>query len=247
MLFRRACFETIGGFDLTPEINDDWVNWLRIARAGYLFECLDESLAFIRRHGGNITRTQAWRVITWRLNALDKICSETAVSEGVKNKAYASVYWIGTVQALADNDLGKADEWWLKTVQSDPAILTLDETYFALIAGGGLRDETNTFSDLQQGHRVAVSLIDEAYTTLGEQVPMSRPAAYAHADLALARLAYARNESPIARASLLRALSRAPAFALDPSRLKWWPRMLMGRDVIRALRRAWPSEQGDLS
>ena len=56
ILWRRECWERIGGFDETPEINDDWINWLRIARRGYHFEAIEDPLVYRRMHEDSITR-----------------------------------------------------------------------------------------------------------------------------------------------------------------------------------------------
>ncbi len=246
IVWRRECFESIGGFDLTPEMNDDWLNWLRIARKGYLFEAIPEKLVSIRRHDGNITRVQAWRVIQWRLNALDAICREGNVPEDIQARAHAAVYWIGTQQAFTDHDFSRAEEWWLRTVACDPAVLRRDETYYVLILAGQAGGDAVTSSDLVEGWRRADSFLAGAYVLFSteECAYPSKSVAYARGLLCLARIAYSQERSWLARASFLKALLRSPSIIVSGPGLLWCVRVIAGRKLVRGLRHLLSEREG---
>ncbi len=53
-LVRRKCYETVGLFDSTLKSCEDWDMWLRIALIAE-FDYIDQPLAKIRLHGGNMT------------------------------------------------------------------------------------------------------------------------------------------------------------------------------------------------
>lgn len=54
-LIPRHCFDQVGLFDEeTPSITADWDMWLRIARAGYRFACVQEPLGVYRIHKDNM-------------------------------------------------------------------------------------------------------------------------------------------------------------------------------------------------
>lgn len=53
-LVRRKCFEMVGLFDESLISCEDWDMWLRIASV-WDFDCIDQPLAKIRIHGGNMT------------------------------------------------------------------------------------------------------------------------------------------------------------------------------------------------
>lgn len=131
IVWRKEWFDSIGGIDVTPEINDDWINWLRIAGRGCRFEYSERPMAFYRKHEHNITRVQSTRVIGWRLRALDKICTEFKVPEGLRNLAYARTYWIATVDYLRLGCHDEAISSFLKTTLLDARILDRRSTYFA--------------------------------------------------------------------------------------------------------------------
>jgi glycosyltransferase involved in cell wall biosynthesis len=43
-MFRRQCWEQVGGYDESPDIYEDWDFWLRIVKAGWRIEPLNEPL-----------------------------------------------------------------------------------------------------------------------------------------------------------------------------------------------------------
>lgn len=54
VLIRRSVFDTVGVFDETLRVGEDWDMWLRIARE-FRIDYVDQVLVSIRRHGGNTT------------------------------------------------------------------------------------------------------------------------------------------------------------------------------------------------
>jgi len=63
LLFRREALEEVGGFDPTIRIEDYFVE-LRIARAGYFIDILEEPLALYRVHGSNTYKNRRLMIDT---------------------------------------------------------------------------------------------------------------------------------------------------------------------------------------
>lgn len=63
LLFRREALEKVGGFDPTIRIEDYFVE-LRIARAGYFIDILEEPLALYRVHGSNTYKNRRLMIET---------------------------------------------------------------------------------------------------------------------------------------------------------------------------------------
>lgn len=63
LLFRREALEEVGGFDPSIRIEDYFVE-LRIARAGYFIDILEEPLALYRVHGSNTYKNRRLMIET---------------------------------------------------------------------------------------------------------------------------------------------------------------------------------------
>jgi glycosyltransferase involved in cell wall biosynthesis len=62
-LFRRAAWETVGGFDGKADPREDWEFWLAIVCAGWRPRMIERELWGYRRHGGNhsdLARRDDW-------------------------------------------------------------------------------------------------------------------------------------------------------------------------------------------
>lgn len=55
ILMRRACFDSVGGFDEEFRACEDWDMWLRLAQA-YQFDYVDQKLVRIRMHSQNMQK-----------------------------------------------------------------------------------------------------------------------------------------------------------------------------------------------
>jgi glycosyltransferase involved in cell wall biosynthesis len=71
-VFRRRVFETIGGFDESPGLSEDFDYWVRAALAGFRFARNPEPLAWYRRRDGSIS-TDAPRMLRRALLVCAKI------------------------------------------------------------------------------------------------------------------------------------------------------------------------------
>jgi glycosyltransferase involved in cell wall biosynthesis len=238
--WRREWWDWAGGFDQTPEINDDWLNWLRLSRLGCRFDFIDQPLVSCRRHEESLTRTQSERVVQWRMRALDRICHEFAVPEPLRARAYAQAYWIATLTALRRHDLDAAARYFLDTVRLDASFLERDSTYFAIALPDDL-DVRITTIRLRDGesnlHYLLLRLAGS------EEVPepvASRANEFlSNVYLCLARAAHSEATVPggIARQLLSQAFRADPATLLESSNLLWVARLLVGRRATLRLHR----------
>lgn len=239
IVWRQQCFEEIGGFDLTPEVNDDWLNWLRIAYRGHLFECLEQPLAFYRMHDHNLTFTQQHRVTEWRRRALDLLFAQIDVEPQLRNRAYAEVHWVSSMAALAGSDIDEAVCEFVKAVALNEQYLWQAETYYA-IAHGGKGGRTQVALDNRQAEayfrRFLAALDESTESGRGGRSRRAWGEAYFH----LARMVYDAEEiAPAeARAHLSQAARANPRQFLGRKRALWVLRIVAGRKVVSALRRA---------
>lgn len=239
IVWRKRCYDDIGGFDETPEINDDWYNWLRIAHQGWEFECIPEPLVCRRRHGNSLTQAQNERVIRWRFRALDKLCNEVPISPELRNKAYARVHWIATLNALRRRSLTEATDHFNKAVQLTPELLDERSTYFALAAA-----HENASSDKAMPTETSVEDIRSLLTGLfalaelpdGLRNGERRFFSFAH--FCLAQMAYGASTGDLgcqSREYMLESLLIYPRSALMWQRWPWYLRVLVGRKAVHTL------------
>jgi len=97
LLARRECLERAGGYDETLTANEDWDMWLRVARHDS-FAFVDEVLALIRWHDGNLTGPASplfAAVLDTRTAPLDKLFAAPdlpASLRAMRALAYTNVY-----------------------------------------------------------------------------------------------------------------------------------------------------------
>ena len=80
IVVRRAVFEKCGGFDTALRSSEDRDLWIRATTAGYRFWFLEQPLARIRRHGGNMSgnalrmkqNSRAVLLKAWRAGAVPR-------------------------------------------------------------------------------------------------------------------------------------------------------------------------------
>ena len=78
-VFRRAVFDTIGGFDETQWTSEDYDFWLRAAEAGFVFRCNSEPLGWYRIRGESLSRQRA-RMLDGLLTSYRKARARVAVA-----------------------------------------------------------------------------------------------------------------------------------------------------------------------
>lgn len=241
VVWRRVLWDQIGGFDQTPEINDDWVNWLRIAHRGCLFAAIENPLVYRRFHNDSITRRQSQRIVSWRLNALDRICPDLNVPRELCNRAYAEVHWVATTSALREERDSEAIIHFVQAVTLDPSLLSSRSTYYALANDG----ETGNPGELDLNR--ATHTIQRFLGRLFQEPDLPfvladlKETAYATAWLSLAQMAYASgpaHESE-ARRYLLRATDACPNLILNRNNLAWLARILVGSRFVSAATSLW--------
>ncbi|OQA21687.1 MAG: Hyaluronan synthase [Chloroflexi bacterium ADurb.Bin360] len=234
IVWHRAWWHKIGGFDLTPEVNDDWLNWLRIVHLGCQFEAIAQPLVYRRTHPQGITRVQSQRVVQWRLNALERICSEYSVAESLRRAAYAEIYWVSTMQAVSQDRLDDAVDDLRQAVDNDPSLLSRRSTFFGLACGDSDSRQRMSTPLVAQYNlmRILDGLFSCAELPVGildqESIIRARALFY------LAQIAYSVGEHDIlARRLLGQSLRMNPSVALDSQAAPWVARILLGRRLVR--------------
>ncbi len=59
VLIKRVCFDSVGVFDPSLMVYEDWDMWLRISEGGFLFDYLDKSLVTLTVHPFSLSKRQA--------------------------------------------------------------------------------------------------------------------------------------------------------------------------------------------
>lgn len=222
---------------MTPEANDDWRNWLRIAKRGYEFDCVEMPMLFVRRHSESLTVTQRYDVLRRELGTVDQIRSECNIPKAVLDKAYARISWPLCVEALRQDDIHQAVLYFRQAVSHDPTLLDHSDTYFTL-ARWGESAAGQERSALIRGRleSIAVMLRDLfSWDQLPQVIAGRADASWGLAYLCLARMAHGLvppNEA-VARTMLMRALSKDPRLLLYRGTSVWVLRILAGQRLCR--------------
>ncbi len=233
VVWRREYWKLIGGFDETPEVNDDWLNWLRIARRGCHFEAIEQPLVYRRMHEGGITQRQPKRIIQWRLNALDRICAELDLSQALCDRAYAEVHWIATTLSLRDGQTNEATRHFQHSVQRNYRLLGLRSTYYAIAYRGKPSDMENL--DLAAADKRIYGFLNQLFSAFGVLPGSLEREARSKASFCLAQMAYGKGPSGTgeARRYLARAIRIQPKLILQRDNVAWLVRILLGPRVVR--------------
>jgi GT2 family glycosyltransferase len=82
-LVRRECFERVGVFDEAgPQITADWDMWLRIARAGYEFGCVQRPIGVYRIHPESMM-SNVHNLERGTIHVLEKAFADPALPEQI--------------------------------------------------------------------------------------------------------------------------------------------------------------------
>lgn len=114
-LVRRAALEAAGPFDETLTSLEDWDVWLRVARAGWSWRCVDRALVDYRVRAGGMHQHAA-RMCTNRLRVLDKLFADPALPDAIRaleQEAYLRIW----LQAACDHYRGGAREAGARAVR----------------------------------------------------------------------------------------------------------------------------------
>lgn len=240
IVWRRKWLDLIGGLDQTPGVNDDWLNWLRMARQGCLFDCIERPLVLCRRHDRSLTRTQGKRVVRWRLRSLDIMCEEFVIAEDLRARAYGNAHWVATVEALRRGDFDEVVSHFRNVVLHCPDLLDEYSTYFALACPDDLQTR-RTGSDLKEGRLNLEYILEEVFNSdkLPERILSRKKVFFSMAYLSLARMAYVdeRISDLVARALLCQAVRVDPGIFMSIRSFPWLARILIGGRMIRLAKR----------
>lgn len=240
IVWRRDYWEQIGGYDETPETNDDWINWMRIVYKGCQFECIAEPLVLRRRHADALTRQQTQRVIAWRFRALETLCQELELSYSLCCQAYASLHWLVTIAGLQSGDDLAAQRSFTLAVLKDPELLENRDTYFALIYQG--KDRTNTLPDFtsQRSLQTLFLLLGPALNELASFAPgkVSQSNVWGLAFFCLAQACYAEHHGAAARKFAWQSCRQSPRLWLSKKTLIWGVRFLLGPRTVQHWKRS---------
>jgi len=117
---RRACLDTVGGFDPTlPYGCEDWDLWLRLARR-WLVAAVEEELTLYRRHPGN---TRWEQVLASALEVIDRWYDdpETATRAGLTRRAARARHFLVNAAGVASDDQRAALALIVRALREAPA------------------------------------------------------------------------------------------------------------------------------
>ncbi len=136
-LTRRSSFEQIGDFDTTLPSSPDWDMWLRMARAGIRFGCVQRPLVAYRQHGANITKgVDRWRAAHTLI--LDRIFSDSGLPKAVaaqRGQAYASSRASSAIAYYNCNDIARAQADLTEALSYDSGLNTPEMLARTLVDG----------------------------------------------------------------------------------------------------------------
>jgi len=236
IVWRREYWEQIGGYDETPETNDDWINWMRIVYRGCQFECISDPLVLRRRHASALTRQQTQRVVHWRFKALETLCQELAIPEALRLRAYGRLHWVATVAALQSGDEMEAQSSFLQAILGEPSLLEDAATFFAL-AYHGRPPGNSLFNPTAACQTLTVflsALFDES--TLSISMKSQRAQIWSTAFFYLAQVCYGEQQAAAARHFAWQSFRWSPKQWFSVSGLAWGGRFLLGSQIIRSLK-----------
>lgn len=235
ILWKHECYNAIGGFDVTPEINDDWLNWLRIAHLGYEFGCVETPLTYVRVHENSLTHRQNARIIQWRIRALNDISRESVISDDVKKRAYGRIYWLMALNALLEDDCVSAGQAFQDAVQNDPSIQYLFETYYAIAfcGNGFLGSEKIIGFRFDRAEQNLSCMLQR--NIFSSATPYRITAAFAL--MSLARIAYGMSSqdagmTKLGRQYLWRSIATNPTLSWVVQNAFWVLRILLGMRLV---------------
>lgn len=98
VMIKRSCFETVGEFDESLRMGEDWDMWLRLAEK-FTFDYVQKSLVMVRRHGGSFQNRNKETVFEKELSFYNKWIERLKSDQDVTSK------WRYYVASRMINDL----------------------------------------------------------------------------------------------------------------------------------------------
>lgn len=218
-LIRRDCLDQVGLFDEgIPSVTADWDMWLRIARAGHRFGCVQELLGAYRMHRNSM------------------MCDVTTLERGmfaVLEKVFSDPCLPADVAALKDQAYGKSHLWvslrYYDGGQWEDAQRNLAA---ALVLWPWLAESPQELARLLSNHALSHRVGDPLQFIAGvldhlpacaDDLRRHRSRIFSQVHLGLAMRSYAAGDIADANRQL------AAALALDPARFE------QGEDFARLL------------
>jgi len=240
VMVKRQALEKAGVLRTDYQLIDDWDLWLLLALSGCLFECVDQPLAYYRRHSANSTHNYEM-FYRDQIRVLNNFFARPNVPERVKmlrEKTYARVhlqYAIGLLRAELDERAAIA----LRTALSlDPDLLNVIDTYFSVAASPRpLVGDRDLPIDLPKAERCINVLLQAA----GEE-QLTCASTMFLAFYALSQIAYWQRDDARTREWMRQALAAKPLTLTQLQTMRWAIRSLLGANRVQR----WKSLLGSL-
>jgi hypothetical protein len=124
---KKSCLECVGGYDDTPS-HQDYLLYLKLAKAGFSFQPLDETLAKVYLEKQSISRTnESW--IKGRENII-KFIQNSGVSEQFKKDAIAHHSFHLAKHYLVANQQNRAKQYFRKGISASDILIKFKSTAF---------------------------------------------------------------------------------------------------------------------
>jgi hypothetical protein len=213
-MVKRACYQTLGGFDLNFRSCEDWDMWLRLSRTHRLVGIADVLVRY-RVVQGSMS-SNAGRMLDYRLLALRKHLGSQPAAPGntLAHQAFARAYFRGAMEYYQFGEEQNALDCLRSAGSLYPPILLDHATYYELACSGQTRGAQGDIStlDVKARHAFLFDVIAQVKgsTNSGEGQPAAldttSPAAMqAQALWAVGQLHYQHGSSSSARRVLLQA------------------------------------------
>lgn len=144
-LIRRECFERAGCFDETLLRGDDADLWLRIARAGYAFGCVEQPLIQYRIHSGGLYGNVDPGDVRDRFTSLTKFFSDDSLSEEIKAleaRSFSILHYLTALRYYRSAKVELAKEHVLKAILTYPPLALNREWLSELIINDAMDPRT---------------------------------------------------------------------------------------------------------
>lgn len=102
LLFSSSCLKSLGGFDPSFRIGEDWDLYLRAEEAGFACGFLDEATAIYNHNPNSITKSKQYNGLVEHLRLAQKHAQILGMKNQIIKESYADYLW-DTARCFASN------------------------------------------------------------------------------------------------------------------------------------------------
>lgn len=241
-IVRAQAVQNCGGYSSKFSILADWDLWLRIAKNGGRFGCVQTSLVQYRVHESNMSSDYE-REMDEREVVLDSFFNGFDLPSEITSlapQAYAKIRLNAGLRLFGLGEIGTASQEIAKASFMWPEILMAEETYYRLICAEqplGYRhpSQIRTLDRVQGQIRDLLGRLSED-PEVGPMIKRSRRKMQSTANLALAKFHYIAGSRRSAVKLIGRSFILNPLTLSESQYVSLFVRSILGRERVRAIR-----------